>query len=94
MCSRNPDLMQQTNQVGVRFLLAEVDAGLTFLTIAATTAMPVNRDRYVKSAHEAYSLVQRLLPRAQPAGGDEQELVTKMAELRTRLIDAGCALDG
>lgn len=88
------DLMQQSNQVGVRFLLAEVDAGLTFLNVAASSAMPGSRERNLKTARELYKTVLRLRFNVQPAPEEKQELQNKLAELRTGLIEAGCSPDG
>jgi hypothetical protein len=88
------DLMRQTNQVGVRFLIAELDAGLTFVAVAGSATLPGGRDRNLRSAGEVYRVVLRLLPRVQPAPDDKLELRSKMAELRQGLISAGYSPDG
>lgn len=89
----NSDLIRQTNRVGVRFLLAEVNVGLTFLTYAGHATLPGSRDRCLRNAREMYSIVRRLLPRVQPEYGEELELHRRMEELRTGLIEAGCCPD-
>lgn len=89
----NSELMRKSNSVGVRFLLAEVNAGLTLLASAATTAMPGNRQRCLSNAREVYGVMLRLLPRVQPDPDEKLELGGKMAELRDGLIDAGYRLD-
>lgn len=93
MLSPNSDLMRQSNCVGVRFLFAEMDAGLTFLAISTSTALPGNREQCLKNACAVYGVVLRLLPRVDPAPDEKLELHRRMAELRNGLIDAGCCPD-
>lgn len=87
------DVLLQSNRAGVRFLLTDIDAGLTFLSVAHTTCLPGNRERSLGHAAEVYATVQRLLPRVTPLPGESEELKRKLAQLRRGLLDAGCSVE-
>lgn len=93
MHNSNSDLLRQSNRADVRFLLAEIETGLNFLAIADTTPPNDGRERYLKTAREAYCIVQRLLTRVNFGPGEKLLFDSKLAELRIRLLAAGCSLE-
>lgn len=92
MFSKNADLLQMSNRVGIQFLLTEADTGLTFLEVAETTSIAGSRERNLTNAREAYITVVRLLDRVEPTREEMDFLAKKMAELRDGLIATGCSL--
>lgn len=88
-----PDLLQQSNRIGVQFLLAELETGLTFLAVAGTTSIGENRARNIESAHQAFRTVHRLLPRVLPSPEEKLQINGKMDRLKQGLLKAGCALE-
>lgn len=93
MITQTTDLLRQSNRVGVRFLIAEVETGLTLLSVAANSVLPERRDRTLRNAREVYSIVRRLLPRVAPIPAEKLELDDKLAVLRGGLIAAGHSPD-
>lgn len=89
MYDAHAELLRQSNQAGVQFLLTDTQAGLTFLKVAQTTAEPENRERSLKKARLAYDTVLRLLPRVMPDPEEKLQLEQKLAELKSGLAAAG-----
>ena len=82
-------LIEQSNRIGIEFLLADLNTGLTFLQIAHVTTSAAGRVRNFEKALEVYRTVERLLPRVVPAADEQLKIQTMLGELRSRLLDAG-----
>jgi hypothetical protein len=79
----------QANRVGIDFLVADLNVGLTFLQIAGVTRIPSTRERDLEKALLVYRTVLSLLPRVNLSADDLDEINNKLAELRTKLEEAG-----
>lgn len=93
MVHSHSKLMDETNRVGVQYLLVEVQTGLTFLSVADTTERRENRARNLQNALKVYQTVQRLLPQVVPLPSERMELDSRMEELKLRLSKAGIFTD-
>jgi hypothetical protein len=82
-------LLRQSNQIGVDFLLADLETGHTFLDIADLTEAAETHSRNHERAREVYFTVLRLLPRVAPDPDEKDRLQQRLAQLRKRLEDAG-----
>ncbi|MFP5236996.1 MAG: hypothetical protein ACLGSD_13940 [Acidobacteriota bacterium] len=82
-------IMAESNQIGVQFLLADLATGITFLNVAEVTQIAATRERNYGSAWTAYRTVLRLLPRVTPTVEQQAELTAKITELKRRLTAAG-----
>ena len=89
MFRANTDLLRQSNQAGVQFLLAEIAAGLTFLQMARTAATTERRDWNFMQSRKAYATALRLQSRVTPTPAEKCELETRMTELSDGLTAAG-----
>lgn len=83
------DAFEHFNQVGAGFLLTELDTGLTFLSVAATTGNRETALRNRDNASVAYQSVLRYMDRIQLDGDEKASFDHKLAELRRGLIEAG-----
>lgn len=93
MVSKNSRLLDETNRIGVQYLLVEVQTGLTFLNVADTTELPENRARNLQNAFKAYQSVQRMLSQVTLLPEEKLALDSGMEELRSRLNKAGVSTD-
>ena len=84
-------LLEQSQRIGVQFLLADLAAALTFLDVAEVTKWEGTRDRNRQNARAVYDTVLRLLPKLSPSGDERAVLELRLAELKSRLIDLGYA---
>ena len=69
----------------MEFVLAELDAGSTFMDIAATSGIEETVRRNQKNARHAYDTALRLLQHLTPDAGQRRSIDTKMAALKARL---------
>jgi hypothetical protein len=86
-------LMEESNRIGVQFLIADLGVALTFLDVAETTRSEEVRKRNRDNAHTAYDAVQRFLGRLSPSKEERTELDARLSTLRTRLRELGYVLD-
>lgn len=86
---RSSQLIARTNRIGINFLLAELNAGLTFLQIAPSTDSANGRGRQFDKALKVYFTVVRLLPRVVLTSREEAEIQDKLGELKRQLEGAG-----
>ena len=70
-------------------MLAELDAGSTFMDIAATSGIEETVRRNQKNARHAYDTVLGLLQHLTPDAGQRSSIDTKMASLKARLQTVG-----
>jgi hypothetical protein len=85
--------IEQANRIGIDFLVADLDVGLTFLQIADVTRSPATRTRDLDKALQVYRTVKSLLPRLFLSADDGKVINRKLAELRLKLKQAGCIPD-
>jgi hypothetical protein len=81
--------LEQANRIGIEFLLADLNVGLTFLETAQVTSLAATRTRDLDKALQVYRTVMRHLPRVVLPPDDEAEIASKLEELRSRLEEAG-----
>jgi hypothetical protein len=74
-----------SNRVGARFLLTDLDLGMIFLAIADTSKDSKTVRRNLRNALTAYNSVLKLLPRLILTAVEDLAIHEKLAELRTRL---------
>ena len=86
-------IMEESNRIGVEFLIADVSVALTFLEVAETTRSEGVRKRNRENARVAYEAVQHFLPRLCPSEEELAELEVKLSTLKTRLLGLGYVLD-
>lgn len=82
-------IVEESNRVGIQFLLADLATGLTFLNVAAVTHSDESRQRNYQNALSAYQTVIRLLPRVTPSAEERDDLNGKLDILRGRLAAIG-----
>jgi hypothetical protein len=85
--------IEQANRIGIDFLVADLNVGLTFLQIADVTRSPATRTRDLDKALQVYRTVKSLLPRLFLSAEDRLIINGKLGELRTKLEQAGFSLD-
>lgn len=86
---RSACLLDQTNRIGIDFLLADLNTGLTFLQVAHVTSSPANRQRNFDRAYEVYRTVTRLKARVVLTPDAQSEIGKKLADLKNELEKAG-----
>lgn len=82
-------LHEQSNQIGIDFLLTELDTAFTFLDVAETTHSDETRERNRGHAREAYETVRRLEKKVVMEPSQKTEFHRKVAELKQRLQELG-----
>jgi hypothetical protein len=82
-------LIEQTNQLGIDFLLTDLDLGLTFLQVARVTHFAESRSRNFDKAYRVYRTVMHLLPRVHPPPDVRLALEKKLEDLKNHLEEAG-----
>jgi hypothetical protein len=73
------------NQIGVEFLLIDLDLAMTFLDIAETSRIKETTRRNHDNARTAYDTVLRLLDKLRPSLAQRQAIDAKAAILKARL---------
>jgi hypothetical protein len=74
-----------TNQVGIEFLLTELDTGLVFLKVAAAAKSAERVLRNRENARLAYNTVLRFLPIVKLGAEERKVFDQKLAELKAQL---------
>jgi hypothetical protein len=87
--ARHSELMEQTNHIGVDFLLTELRMALTFLGIAESSDSPDSRSRNYDKALEGYRTFLHFLSRVAPTLEEISELQRIQKEVKQRLEQAG-----
>jgi UDP-N-acetylglucosamine enolpyruvyl transferase len=93
MAQLTREIISESNRIGVQFLLADLRMALTFLDVALVTATGETHVRNLHHARRVYETVLRLLTRVVPSAEESAELAVRIAELKRRLEDAGCAVE-
>lgn len=82
-------LHEESNKIGVEFLLTEVETAFTFLAVAETTSSPETRERNRNNAFEAYKTVIRMQSKIVMEPNRKSDFRQKVADLRKRLQEIG-----
>jgi len=82
-------LIEQSNRIGIEFLLTDLSTGMTFLQIAHVTTSAGGRARNFEKALEVYRTVKRLLPRVVPSTDEQSKIKAMLGDLRSQLLEAG-----
>lgn len=82
-------LHEESNKIGVEFLLTEVETAFTFLAVAETTSSPETRERNRNNAFEAYKTVIRMQSKIVMEPNRKSDFRQKVADLRKRLQEFG-----
>jgi hypothetical protein len=85
--------IEEANRTGFDFLVTDLTVGLTFLQIADVTRSPATRERDLDKALRVYRTVMQLLPRVILLADERAEIDRRLAELRTKLKQAGCRVE-
>lgn len=80
------------NQAGEDFLFVELDTAFTFLQVAATSDVEETRVRNRENARAAYETVLLHSSRVVMQGEQKTQFESRLAELRTSLLEAGASL--
>jgi hypothetical protein len=86
---RSDELGEQFNRAGGGFLFTELDTGLTFLSVAATTSNNETAIRNRENARLAYESVLRYMGRIHLDVDEQTRFDEKFAELKGALLEAG-----
>lgn len=84
-----PDARSEANQIGVNFVLTDLDVAMTFMDVADASQNEETVRRNHANAHIAYEAVVYFLGRLTPDAGQRQVIDAKLALLRTRLQAIG-----
>ncbi len=83
-------LLEESNRVGVKLLLTDVETSLTFASLALdTTNSPQKRERNRKNARRGYDAVVYFSRKLKPSQTQRRELSSLLRKLRSRLKQAG-----
>ena len=83
------DILEQSNQAGIGFLMIELDTALLFLSIADTTRNKENALRNRDNALTAYESVLRYQERVQFDADDRITFDEKFDEVKRALLALG-----
>lgn len=86
-------IQHDTNEVGIQFLVTELDAAFTFLDVARETASPESRNRNQQHACDAYDTILRMQHKVVMEPEQQQGFQTRLANLKSLLEDLGCKPD-
>jgi len=86
-------VLDDSNRVGIEFLLVEVRTGLTFLDLADSTESEKDRRRSLENARAIYRRVMKLLPHVSLSPPEGNELRDKLNAIRERLVRAGLSVE-
>jgi hypothetical protein len=84
-----PENLSDLNRSGVSFLLTDLDIGMTFMDVAATSRIEETTRRNHTNARTAYDTVLRLLENLTPTADERRAIDAKLASLRMRLQAIG-----
>jgi hypothetical protein len=80
-----PRIIFDAHRACARFLLVDLDLGITFLDIAKTSRNAETVQRNLNNALIAYSSSMRFLPRLTLTALEDMAIKEKLARLKTRL---------
>lgn len=74
-----------SNRLGVELLFTDCDLAMTFLDVAANSQNPAAVQRNVENARKAYEAILRHMPKLILTAAEDQEIRSKLSELKRRL---------
>ena len=80
-----PQIIFDTHRACARFLLVDLDLGITFLDIAKTSMNAETVQRNLNNALVAYSSSVRFLPRLALTAAEDRAIHEKLIKLKLRL---------
>ena len=83
------ELLRNTNNTGIDFLLTDLDAALTFMDVAAVSGIGETKKRNYENAYHAYRTVLRLLDKLDPDAAQRAVINHKLVLLKERLEQVG-----
>ncbi len=85
MDSETLRVLQESNEIGIRFLRTEITTGHTLLDVVELTGITTTRVRTLENANRAYESASRLIQRLDLSPEEEMELKRELVELKRRL---------
>ncbi len=85
MDSKTLRVLQESNEIGIRFLRTELATGHTLLDVVEVTGFETIRVRTLENANRAYESACRLIQRLDLSPEEEMELKRELVELKRRL---------
>jgi hypothetical protein len=85
--SRSP--AEDANNIGVEFLLTDLEIAMTFLDVAEVSRIPETVRRNHQNARDAYDSVLRLLHYVTPDARQQRVIDDKLRTLKARLEAVG-----
>ena len=80
-------LAEKLNRARVDFIKLDLDAALTFTSVAKTTRDAVTRDRNIANARKGYDTVRRYLAKSDLSPEEVEEISDKVTLLEAALAD-------
>ncbi len=87
------EILRDSNDAGLTFLLTDSEMALTLLGLAESTADANTRSRRIREARKAYDTIVHLLSRLKPDAAQSQQLSERVSLLRKRLVEVGALED-
>jgi hypothetical protein len=78
--ARVPKLIRRSQQLSIDFLKVELETGLTFATVARTSADPLHKERARGRALQAYNTLLEQLPKIDTAIEEKQRIEEKLKQ--------------
>ncbi|MGC2297814.1 MAG: hypothetical protein WA476_03355 [Acidobacteriaceae bacterium] len=88
------DLWQRSNEVGVQFVMTELELAASFLDVAAYSSASHHRNQSIDNASRAYASVQHFLPRLHFTDSQAASIQAKVNQIRRRLESSQVDLQG
>jgi len=89
MDQRTARLLEDSNRVGVTFLITDLNTILTLLNVADAAVNEETSLRNRTQARDGYRAVLRHLPRVRPSPEEQLEIAEKLVAIKSRLQNAG-----
>ena len=89
MDQRTSRLLEDSNSVGVAFLLTDLKIIATLLNVADVAPDEGTRQRNRRQARDGYRAILRHLPRVRPSPEERLEMDDRIAAIKSRLENAG-----
>jgi hypothetical protein len=89
MDQRTTRLLEESNQVGIAFLLTDLKTIATLLNISDVAADEGTCQRNLLQARKGYRAILRHFPRVKPSPEERLEMEDRIAAIKLRLENAG-----
>jgi hypothetical protein len=88
------ELRQESNDVGVQFVMTELKLASSFLDVAAYLSALHHRNQSIENARRAYASVQHFLPRLRLTNSQAASIQARANQIRRRLESNQVDLQG